>query len=747
MSYRTQLFVALAFGAAGIISLPAAALSPAATGDANVAALLAGRANHALASAGGVAFSSTDLGPDYAAPRVNDGVIDHTGNSWIPSTTAPTDFVAVRFGAAQTVSALVFHGQTGYNGRSAGTWSLQYTTDASPAAGSAWNEIGTYTYAEAGCAQPMPRSYFSFTPIANVTAVRLLLLNSACSIQLAVQELEAFSPVAVTPSVTGDAPVAAAISGRPNLAAASGGATAFSSSDLNPDYAASRVNDGVINHTGNSWIPLTTASTESVAVRLATPADIDSIVFHGQTGYNGRSAGTWSIEYTRDAAPSASSSWAHLGNYVYAEAGCATPMPRSFFSFNVLSNVTGVRLVLQNPACAIQLAVQELEAYGPLVSPPTIEGQPSGGTVVAGNDFTFTVSASGASVFQWRKDGTAIPGATASSLVLSDVKLSDAGTYSVRVANSAGAVTSDDATLTVTPAPTFATYTEAVLADNPIHYYPLDETSGTTAADLGSLALAGGTYTGGFTLGQAAATTGLGRCVRLDGAPGTLIDLGLFHAGDSITVEAWANLDPTANNNPSYHAIVARWDGSYELDFAPGDIGNMVVKRDGNGFGLAAASTPSARGQWHHLVGVFSGGTVTIYVDGVKGSEQTIGGVLQDAGPSPDRVMIGATRTGSAGSFNFKGLIDEVAIYDTALTPAQIRAHFRASQPAPPSLTIQNAVIVSWPSFPGGYVLQASGQVQGPYTNYTGSVFTEGGNFIAPVPIGPAQKFFQLFKP
>jgi len=57
--------------------------------DAPVSAAIAGRPNHALASVGGVAFSSTDLTPDYAAARVNDGVINQTGNSWIPSTTAP----------------------------------------------------------------------------------------------------------------------------------------------------------------------------------------------------------------------------------------------------------------------------------------------------------------------------------------------------------------------------------------------------------------------------------------------------------------------------------------------------------------------------------------------------------------------------------------------------------------------------------------------------------------------------------
>jgi hypothetical protein len=62
-------------------------------------------------------------------------------------------------------------------------------------------------------------------------------------------------------------------------------------------------------------------------------------------------------------------------------------------------------------------------------------------------------------------------------------------------------------------------------------------------------------------------------------------------------------------------------------------------------------------------------------------------------------------------------------------------------------LTIQNAVIVSWPSFTPGYALQCSGSVDGPYTNYTGDTFPQDDNLIAPVPIGPAQKFFRLFKP
>jgi hypothetical protein len=730
----------------GVATAGAANLTPIAVGDPAVTITLAGRPDLALASGGAVAFSSSDLTPDYAAPSVNDGVIDHSGNSWIPLTTGGAEFVAVRFTSASVVGTVVWSGQTGYNGRSAGTWVLQYTTDASPAAGSTWIEIGTYIYAEPTCGSPMPRTCFAFTPVANVTAVRLLVTSVSCGLQAAVQELEVYGPLSLSPSAVDDAAVAAAIAGRPNLALASAGGLAFSSSDLGLNYSASDVNNGITDNSGFSWIPANAAPGQYVGVALAAPADVDSAVWHGQALYNGRSGATYSLDYTTDASPGAASSWTSLGVYTYVETGCVTPMPRSFFSFPLVTNVTGVRLVITSVGCGIEPAVQELEVYGPLVSPPTITTPPVGGSYAEGSIVPLSVVALGGTGFQWQKDEVNIPGATSSGYTISNLGTNDAGSYRVRVANSAGFIFSDAVDLIVTPMPVYASYSEAVLTDNPIHYYPLDETDGTTAADLGTMSSTPGTYAGGITLGQAAASPRLGKSALFDGNPGTLVDLGLFHPGDSITVEAWANLDPTAR--AEWNAIVARWDGSYELDFAPGNIANFVVRRDGNGMGLAAGSSASTRGQWHHLVGVFSGGVMTIYVDGVKGSEQNIGGVLQNLGPAPDRVMIGATRSGTEGSFNFKGLMDEVAIYDYALNAAQIRTHFRASvPPEPPSLTIEHAVLLSWPSFPPGYVLQASSHVDGPYTNVTKAPITENGINYMTVPIKQDQLYFRLVGP
>ena len=87
---------------------------------------------------------------------------------------------------------------------------------------------------------------------------------------------------------------------------------------------------------------------------------------------------------------------------------------------------------------------------------PAITTQPAAQTVFAGQSATFSVTASGTSLkYQWKKNGTDIPGATASSYTTEATSNADIGAalaYSVVVSNSAGSVTSSNATLTVTAA-------------------------------------------------------------------------------------------------------------------------------------------------------------------------------------------------------------------------------------------------------------------------------------------------------
>lgn len=87
------------------------------------------------------------------------------------------------------------------------------------------------------------------------------------------------------------------------------------------------------------------------------------------------------------------------------------------------------------------------------VTAPTITAQPVSLTVTAGDTATFTVTASGDALgYQWYLAGSAISGATSTSLVLASTTTADAGSYYVVVSNSAGSATSDTVTLTVAAA-------------------------------------------------------------------------------------------------------------------------------------------------------------------------------------------------------------------------------------------------------------------------------------------------------
>lgn len=82
---------------------------------------------------------------------------------------------------------------------------------------------------------------------------------------------------------------------------------------------------------------------------------------------------------------------------------------------------------------------------------PTITAHPGSQTVNAGASVVLTVTPAGTAPFTyvWTKNNIPIAGATAATLSLTNVQPSDAGAYAVRVSNSAGAATSNAATLTV----------------------------------------------------------------------------------------------------------------------------------------------------------------------------------------------------------------------------------------------------------------------------------------------------------
>ncbi len=83
---------------------------------------------------------------------------------------------------------------------------------------------------------------------------------------------------------------------------------------------------------------------------------------------------------------------------------------------------------------------------------PVFTLAPAATTVAAGDSATFTATVTGfpAPTFQWRKNGTAIAGATRASHTIAAAVAADAGNYDVVATNALGSVTSPAAALTVT---------------------------------------------------------------------------------------------------------------------------------------------------------------------------------------------------------------------------------------------------------------------------------------------------------
>ena len=89
---------------------------------------------------------------------------------------------------------------------------------------------------------------------------------------------------------------------------------------------------------------------------------------------------------------------------------------------------------------------------GKCAMPPTIVTQPTNQAVVIGGTATFSVTAGGTAplYYQWAFNETNIPGATYTTLTLTNVQVSQAGNYTVLVTNLFGSVLSSNAMLTVT---------------------------------------------------------------------------------------------------------------------------------------------------------------------------------------------------------------------------------------------------------------------------------------------------------
>ena len=142
----------------------------------------------------------------------------------------------------------------------------------------------------------------------------------------------------------------------------------------------------------------------------------------------------------------------------------------------------------------------------------------------------------------------------------------------------------------------------------------------------------------------------------------------------AITVEAWIKAD-TWGINPWSNSIVNKegWAlGPQGYTLRCGQNGRLSFNFGNAGVWHEAVSTPQmSTNRWYHVVGTYDGSVIRIYINGQQVGTTNYSGSI--AVGTYD-VKIGDIAYTAAGSRLFDGQIDEVRIWNQALSNATLRA-------------------------------------------------------------------------
>lgn len=153
----------------------------------------------------------------------------------------------------------------------------------------------------------------------------------------------------------------------------------------------------------------------------------------------------------------------------------------------------------------------------------------------------------------------------------------------------------------------------------------------------------------------------------------------------SLTLEAWVNRDAQTDSGGN-EGIVSKYVGdgnnrSYNLfyDPVPGRVG-FVIGQSGTFASTSQinSETDIALGEWTYIAATYDQSTTTmsLYVNGELSAQEVVATteIFDGAG----EFWIGHQFSGD-NLWGFEGRIDEVAVYDTALSAGEIQSHFEAA--------------------------------------------------------------------
>lgn len=184
----------------------------------------------------------------------------------------------------------------------------------------------------------------------------------------------------------------------------------------------------------------------------------------------------------------------------------------------------------------------------------------------------------------------------------------------------------------------------------------------------------------GIINGDCAGATGkLDGAINFDGS-GDYIDIGNptnLNITSRITVAAWIRINAF---DKAYQAVITKGDSSWRLQ-RYGNTNNMQFACSGVTDGVIVSDTSLVGNRWYHVVGVYEGNYIAIYIDGSLDNWRLASGNISTNSKS---VYIGENSEATGRCFN--GRIDSVKVWNKALSSIEIFTLYGNGSPAPAEL-------------------------------------------------------------
>ncbi len=231
-----------------------------------------------------------------------------------------------------------------------------------------------------------------------------------------------------------------------------------------------------------------------------------------------------------------------------------------------------------------------------------------------------------------------------------------------------------------------------------VGHWKLDEGSGTVARD------SSGNGNDGELIGNPTWTTGVfGGALHFAGSPDK-VDVPhnpMLNPEEAFTACVWANADPSGSGHRS--PLTSRDDypqRGYIIYVEPGNTWQYWMGTGAGGWNNTAGPAV-ALGEWTHVAAVYDQGQKRFYING-----ELVGENAATISPNTAQVLrIGAGASENAGNYFFVGSVDEVAVFDHALSEAEVRAAMDGiasaelasdPQPAHEATDVPRDVVLSW---------------------------------------------------